>query len=193
MDGSARVDARCGVFQRACARGCGLYKRHYQKTMAHPWKADDLPVATWFELTNSNMDHDEATDNYFQSMIDNDDFCETCGALDDLGCCPCTDWDDDCFVGKARPWDRGGWYADLVKLTAKGKRLQRECCHETSEMLRELAERQKIRKARRRWMVLKDAVDAKRIAFYWQEQTQRNLCAGGAGRAADVAAFAEEF
>ena len=57
-----------------------------------------------------------------------------------------------------------------------------------------LAERNKIRRARRRWMVVKNAIDAKRIALYWQEQTQCNLCAaGGAGRAADAAAFHEEF
>jgi len=32
------------------------------------------------------------------------------------------------------------------------------------------------------------------IALYWQEQTQRALCApGGAGRAADTVAFASEF
>ena len=90
----------------------------------HPWKADDLTVATWYEPEKMYCNWDEADDDYFQSMIDNDEFCECCGML---GACPCSDWDDDCFVGKARPWDRGGWYADLVKLTAKGKRLRAEC------------------------------------------------------------------
>ena len=38
------------------------------------------------------------------------------------------------------------------------------------------------------------AITQRAIAFYWQEATQRALCApGGAGRAADEAAFASEF
>lgn len=38
------------------------------------------------------------------------------------------------------------------------------------------------------------AITQRAIAFYWQEATQRALCApGGAGRAADEATFASEF
>jgi len=41
---------------------------------------------------------------------------------------------------------------------------------------------------------LRRAVMTRAIALYWQEQTQRALCApGGAGRAADTVAFASEF
>jgi len=41
---------------------------------------------------------------------------------------------------------------------------------------------------------LRRAVMTRAIALYWQEQTQRALCApGGAGRAADAVAFASEF
>lgn len=150
----------------------------------HPWKTDDLVVDS----------EAEELDDYFERLVENDSFCDCCGCLDDTGDCPCGDWDDDCFIGEARPWDRGGWYTHYVKLTAKGKRLRCECRDDTCQFLNALERRGKVRKARRRWMVLKDAVDAKRIALYWQEQTQRNLCApGGAGRAADTAAFAEEF
>ena len=51
---------------------------------------------------------------------------------------------------------------------------------------------------RRAWALLRRharAVDtAARIVFSWQEETQRKLCApGGAGRAADRAAFEDEF
>ena len=51
---------------------------------------------------------------------------------------------------------------------------------------------------RRRWALLRRharAVDlAARVALYWQERTQRALCApGGAGRAADCAAFEADF
>ena len=63
-----------------------------------------------------------------------------------------------------------------------------------SKPLVQFCERYKIRKARQHWMVLKDAVDAMRVALYWQEQTQQSLCAPeGAGRAADAAAFQAEF
>lgn len=42
--------------------------------------------------------------------------------------------------------------------------------------------------------LLRRAVARRAIALYWQEQTQRALCApDGAGRAADTAAFASEF
>lgn len=41
---------------------------------------------------------------------------------------------------------------------------------------------------------LRRAVMTRAIALYWQEQTQRALCApGGAGRAADAVAFTSEF
>jgi hypothetical protein len=42
--------------------------------------------------------------------------------------------------------------------------------------------------------VLRAAVQCRAIALYWQERTQRALCApGGAGRAADAAAFESVF
>ena len=44
------------------------------------------------------------------------------------------------------------------------------------------------------WPLLRRAVARRAIALYWQEQTQRALCApGGAGRAADRGAFESEF
>ena len=42
--------------------------------------------------------------------------------------------------------------------------------------------------------ILRMAVKRRAVALYWQERTQRALCApGGAGRAADKGAFASEF
>ena len=42
--------------------------------------------------------------------------------------------------------------------------------------------------------LLRMAVKRRAVALYWQEQTQRALCApGGAGRAADAVAFESEF
>ena len=42
--------------------------------------------------------------------------------------------------------------------------------------------------------LLRMAVKQRAIALYWQESTQRALCApGGAGRAADAVAFESEF
>jgi len=107
-------------------------------------------------------------------------------------------WPDDCWVGEPRPWLRhqhtGLFGPPNPRLTVKGVWLRAECRAEQRRLERGLARRINIRKARRRWMVLKDAVDAKRVALYWQEQTQRGLCApGGAGRAADATAFASEF
>ena len=51
-----------------------------------------------------------------------------------------------------------------------------------SDLINGLERRAKIRKARRRWMVVKDAVDERRVVLYWQEQTQRKLCAPVRGR-----------
>ena len=151
---------------------------------AHPWKAENLEVEC----------ESETTDDYHQDLIDKNDFCKCCGVLDDYGCCPCSDWDDDCWVGEARPWDFAGLGLPPAKLSKKGKRLRAECRAEMRGFLKDLDRRHAIRKARRRWMVLKDTVDAKRVALYWQEQTQRGLCApDGAGRAADAAAFQAEF
>ena len=82
----------------------------------------------------------------------------------------------------------------MPRLTPKGKRLRREVRAETIKLIDGLERRAKIRKARRHWMVFKDAVDERRVALYWQGETQRKLCApDGAGRAADAAAFASEF
>ena len=151
---------------------------------AHPWKAEDLVVD----------DESEEHDDYFQLLVDQDQFCDCCGQLDDLGDCACSDWDDDCWVGVARPWDRPVYGLPGPKLSAKGKRLRAEVRAETRDFINALDRRATIRKRRRHWMALKDAVDAKRIALYWQEQTQQKLCApGGAGRAADAAAFQAEF
>ena len=151
--------------------------------MAHPWRDDDLKVEG----------EPEELDEYFQKLVDNDEFCSCCGCLDATGDCPCGDWDDDCFIGKGRPWDSTRWnYA--VRLSKKGKLLRAEIRAEMSDLINGLERRAKIRKARRRWMVVKDAVDERRVVLYWQEQTQRKLCApDGAGRAADAALFASEF
>ena len=150
----------------------------------HPWKAENLEV----EAVS------EKDDDYHQKLIDNNDFCKCCGVLDAYGCCPCSDWDDDCWVGVARPWDTPVYGLAPAKLTPKGKRLRSECRNEMFHFLNALDRRIAIRKRRRNWMVLRDAVATKRIALYWQEQTQQGLCApGGAGRAADAAAFQDEF
>ena len=151
---------------------------------AHPWKAEDLVVD----------DELEEADDWFQELVDQNQFCDCCGELDAMGDCACSDWDDDCWVAVARsPWSTR-WDRPVHALSAKGKRLRAEVRAETRDFINALDRRANIRKARRHWMVLKDAVDAKRIALYWQEQTQCRLCApGGAGRAADAAAFQDEF
>ena len=152
--------------------------------MPHPWKADDLVVDG----------ETEEFDAYYEKLVENDSFCDCCGTLDDTGDCPCGDWDDDCFIGKGRPWETKIYRSPYVRLSKKGMRLRAECRDDTREFLNAMERRGKVRKARRRWMVFKDTVDAKRVALFWQEQTQCNLCApGGAGRAADAAAFKEEF
>ena len=65
-------------------------------------------------------------------------------------------------------------------------------------LLRAHAQLHRRTNVRRAWARLRRharAVEtAARVAFYWQERTQMALCApGGAGRAADAAAFAAEF
>ena len=152
---------------------------------AHPWKDKDLVVDDRMELL----------DEYFLMMVDQNQFCDCCGNLKSrIVDCACSDWDDDCWVGVARPWDRPVHGLPPVELSAKGKRLRAEVRAETLGFIYALDRRANIRKARRHWMVLKGAVDARRVALYWQEQTQRGLCApGGAGRAADAAAFRAEF
>ena len=152
--------------------------------MPHPWKAENLEV----EAVS------EKDDDYHQRLIDNNDFCKCCGVLDEYGCCPCSDWSDDCWVGDARPWDTPVWRASPAKLTAKGKRKRAECRDEMYLFLTDFDRRVARRRAQRRWMVLKNLVDARRVALYWQGQTQLSLCAPeGAGRAADAAAFQAEF
>ena len=82
----------------------------------------------------------------------------------------------------------------MPRLTPKGKRLRAEARAGTRETIDGLERRAKIRKARRHWMVFKDAVDQRLVALYWQGETQRKLCAPhGAGRAADAAEFAAAF
>ena len=131
-------------------------------------------------------------------MVDDFDVrCHCCGMLDN-GHCSCAAWPADCWVGEPRPWSRhkhnGIFGPPNPRLTPKGIMLRAECRAEQGRLTRGLDRRTNIRKARRRWMVLKDAVDARRIALHWQEQTQRRLCGpGGAGRAADAAAFRDEF
>ncbi len=50
------------------------------------------------------------------------------------------------------------------------------------------------RTARDNWQMIRQAVCAKLVIDYWLERTQRRLCApGGAGRAADLAAFVGDF
>jgi len=150
----------------------------------HPWKAENLEVEC----------QSEELDDYLQKLVDRDEFCNCCGVLDDTGACPCSDWDDDCWVDTARPWNTPVHGLAPAKLTAKGKRLRAECRDEMFHLLNALDRRAGIRKARRRWMLLKDTVDAKKVALYWQEQTQQSLCAPeGAGRAADAAAFQAEL
>ena len=154
--------------------------------MPHPWKAEDLTVEG----------EPEDFDRYFQCLVDNDDICEVCGQLDDTGDCACSDWDLDCWVDNKCPWTMSTYERihSMPRLTPKGKRLRAEARAGTREIIDGLERRGKVRKARRRWMSFKDAVDQRRIALYWQEQTQRALCAPtGAGRAADAAEFASEF
>ena len=163
--------------------------------MPHPWKAEYLTVATWYEPEEMYCNWDEADDDEFERLIEYGDTCPYCFSPYAYGCC-CYDWDDDCWVGRARPWTAmySAYYEDRPRLTAKGVAKKREYYDEHVMHMAGLAERRKIRKARRRWMLVKDTVDAKRIALFWQEQTQRKLCAaGGAGRAADAAEFAAEF
>ena len=159
---------------------------------AHPWKDEDLVVD----------DESEELDEYYLTLVDKNQFCDCCGELKGdcsrrlagpiKGDCACSDWGDDCWVGVARPWGLP-FPESPVELSAKGKRLRAEVRSKTLGFIFALHWRANIRKARRHWMVLKDAVDARRIALYWQEQTQRGLCApGGAGRAADAEAFAAE-
>jgi len=163
--------------------------------MAHPWNAKYLTVATWYEPEEIYADWDEADDDEFERLLEYGDTCPYCFSPYAYGCC-CYDWDDDCWVGRARPWTAmySAYYEDRPRLTAKGVAKKREYYDEHVMHMAGLAERKKIRRARRRWMLVKGTVDAKRIAFYWLEQTQRKLCApDGAGRAADAAAFTSEF
>ena len=161
---------------------------------AHPWKVEDLSVKTRHASESSCNYYTQADDDDWLEEYDEDDLCPFCFQPDTDGnhCCLCEGWDDDCWADDTfRPWLHG---PDLVDLTEKGEAMQRECEDNFYQELFDVEERNKIRKARRRWMVLKDAVDAKRVALYWQEQTQRGLCApDGAGRAADAAAFQAEF
>ena len=165
--------------------------------MPHPWKAEYLTVATWYEPEEIYCDWDEADDDEFELLHEHGESCPYCFTpyAYGYGCC-CYDWDDDCWIDRARPWTAldSAYYEDQPRLTRKGAAMVREYHDEHVAHMAGLAERKKIRKARRRWMVLKNAIDAKRIALYWQEQTQQRLCApGGAGRAADAAAFVAEF
>lgn len=168
-------------------RGCDSHSGcTIKESMPHPWKDEDLKVE----------DETEELDEYLQKLVDNDDICEICGQLDDTGDCACSWWDDDCWVNNQYPWTMPAYdrIHSMPRLTPKGKRLRAEARAETRALIDGLERRAKIRKARRHWMVFKDAIDERRIALYWQEQTQRKLCApNGAGRAADAAAFEEEF
>ena len=169
-------------------RGWGMFPSCTIKkmNMAHPWKSEDLTVEG----------EPEDLDEYFQKLVDNDDICEICGDVDDTGDCACSWWDDDCWVNNKHPYTMSAYdrIHSMPRLTAKGKRLRAEARAETIKLIDGLERRGKVRKARRRWMVVKDTVDKRRIALFWQEQTQRALCApSGAGRAADAAAFASEF
>ena len=168
---------------------------------AHPWKADDLRVRTWDECAEGYADFDEAPDEDLNDVYNRNDLCPYCFFPDPTSLsCYCFEWDDDCWTGGVRPWacKSSPVLEDqprtAPRLSTKGKLQQREHHLEHVAITTGLARRRKIRRARRRWMVLKDAVDARRIALHWQEQTQRRLCGpGGAGRAADAAAFRDEF
>ena len=156
---------------------------------AHPWKAEDLAIDDW----------DESADDYYQKMVDDaasgeDTVCDICFTVGDYSVCACSAWDDDCWIGAARPWIFSRGRAPPMRLSAKGERMHNEARIEYYNASAEVYDRRQRRKARRNWMRIKDAVDARRIGFYWMEATQRGLCApGGAGRAADAAAFGAEF
>jgi hypothetical protein len=148
---------------------------------AHPWKAEDLVVDDWYESADEHMQH----------LIDTDALCPVCCSLNDWSECQCTHWDEDCWVGKERPWESP---LSSGRLSAKGVRMRRACLSELDNVVAELHDRRQTRTARRKWMLIRDAVDARRIGFYWMEAAQRALCApDGAGRAADAVAFASEF
>ena len=161
---------------------------------AHPWKAEDLSVKTRDAPEGACHYYTQAEDDYW--LEENDqwkDLCKFCFQPDTYSahCCRCEEWDDDCWIGPERPWLNS---ADMVELSEKGEAMRHECCCAYLQAGLDICERYKIRKARQHWMVLKDAVDAMRVALYWQEQTQQSLCAPeGAGRAADAAAFQAEF
>lgn len=174
---------------------------------AHPWKAHDLTVRMWFEPDEVYVNYDEANDADWDVLYDDNDLCpycflpSACRPMDGWPevQCDCYEWDDDCWIGATRPWTCRSPYleermANAPRLSTKGKLQQREYHRHHIAYTTGLAERRKIRRARRRWMVLKNLVDARRVALYWQEQTQRRLCAAdGEGRAADAAAFRAEF
>ena len=126
--------------------------------MPHPWKAEEL------EVDGETEDLDE----WFQKLVDNDDICEICGDVDDSGDCACSWWDDDCWVTNKHPATMSSYdrIHSMPRLTPKGKRLRREVRAETIKLIDGLERRAKIRKARRHWMVFKDAVDERRVALY---------------------------
>ena len=152
----------------------------------HPWKTvEGLTIGDW----------DESSDDYYQQLVDRGDECAFCFSFSDDLECQCGTWDNDCWIGTARPWHvecLSGFQE--ARLSMKGSALQRESRLNHEDFLLDLAGRRVKRRARKRWMAIKDAVDARRIGLYWMEQTQRRLCApGGAGRAADRDAFQAEF
>jgi len=156
----------------------------------HPWKTEEgLTIDGYREDEDAELEQAREEGKRYANV------CADClGGL--FFGCNCEAWPDDCWAGPARPYDDPNFVGIYTpwRLSAKGRQKQRQARAVFDELNDALEERGARRKARGRWLLVKDLVDAKRIGLYWMEQTQRSLCApGGAGRTADRDAFRAEF
>ena len=118
-------------------------------------------------------------------------WCPFCATPDSAFSCACEAWPDSYFVGNLRFGHPGG---RMPRLSSQGKKVSKERWKLHNKFYDDFWLRVKKRKARKHWLILKDAIDKRYIALYWMQQTQERLCAlGGAGRATDLTNFQNEF